>query len=128
MKEKAPLWLLGSILFLGLVGGLVRMPNAYAGDDPVTALSMSVDAGAAEVCSSRLTLNHYAVQPTVAAYVAATPVNDGGVGLLDTTKHVKVGADKLYDVWTTSDRPYICCKPAVAGAASTCKILKYREF
>lgn len=128
MKKYASLWVWASIVFLGIIGS-VNVPNAFAGDDPVTQLSMSVDAGSAVACTSaRLTLGRHAVQPTVAAYVAASNTNDGGIGIVTSIAHVKVPADALYDVWTTNDRPYICCKPAADGSPSTCKVLKYREF
>ena len=126
MKKWTPFWLVGIVLFLGLVGSVVPAP-AYAGDDKVVTLSMSVDAGSAAICTSTaLSLRNYAVQPTVDTYINVSPTNDGGVGVVD-SDDVLVGAGKLYDIWPTSDRRYICCKPAADGAASKCKIKVHRE-
>lgn len=135
MKDKTWLWLLLVVPFLGLIGGLVPS-SAYAGDDPSFQLAMSVDGGFAVACSDKLTLGHKAVQPTVNAYVYTNPNNDGGVSVTATSA-VLVGASKMYDIWTTSDRPFICCKPAIEGVlnlgtdggyTSTCKGFTYREF
>lgn len=128
MKQYAWLWLIGTLLFLGLIGSVI--PNvAFADDDPEFQLAMSVDGGMAAICNTaKLSQGRHSVQPTVAAYVSASNTNDGGVGVVDSTKHVKVPADGLYDVWITKDKRYICCKPAANGAASTCKGFNYREF
>lgn len=126
---KKLLWCSGVFVFLCIVGVLPPTPNAFAGDDPEFQLAMSVDAGAAVICNgAQLSLGRHSVQSTVAAYIAASNTNDGGVGVVDSTKHVKIPADALYDVWITNDKRYICCKPAAAGAASTCKGFKYREL
>mgnify|MGYP001567341292 CR=1 FL=1 len=129
MKASAWLWLLGAVLFLGTVGGLVQPGEAFAGDDKVVTLNMSVDAGAAATCTAvqMSAGKNYAVQPTVDTYVNVSPTNDGGVGVVD-SEDTLVGANKLYDIWPTTDKRYICCKPAAAGAASKCKIKLYREL
>lgn len=128
MKKYTWLWLIGAVSFLAVIGSVIPTP-AFAGDDPVAQLSMSVDAGSAVVCNTvELAVKRYAVQPSVAAYVSASNTNDGGIGVVDANKHAKIAADALYDIWITKDKRYICCKPAVDGAPSTCKILLYREF
>lgn len=127
MKQFA--WLVGVVLFLGLVVFSVKPDTAYAGDDKVVTLNMSVDAGAAVICTSvQLSVGkNYAVQPTVDTYVNVSPTNDGGVGVVDSDDTL-VGSGKLYDIWPTNDKRYICCKPAANGAASKCKIKLHREF
>ena len=128
MKEKAPLWLVLCLLFLGVVGGVMRIPSAYAGDDKIVTLNMSLDAGSAVICTSTtMSLKRLTVQPTVDTYVNVSPTNDGGLGVVDSDDTL-VGANKMYDIWPTNDRRYICCKPAADGAASKCKIKVYREF
>lgn len=127
MKQYAWLWLVGACAFLGLIGGVIPS-NAFAGDDKVVTLNMSVDAGSAVICTStQLSVKRYAVQPTVDTYINVSPTNDGGVGVVD-SDDVLVGANKLYDIWPTNDKRYICCKPAANGAASKCKIKLYREY
>jgi hypothetical protein len=130
MKKYAWVWFVGTVLFLSVVssvGSIAVVPNAYAGDDKVVTLNMSVDAGSEAVCTSApLALKQYAVQPTVDTYVNVSPTGDGGVGVVDSDA-VLVGANKLYDIWPTSDRKYICCKPAANGAASKCKIKLPRQ-
>lgn len=128
MKKFAWLWVVGVIGFLGIVGS-VTPDAAYAGDDKVATLNMSLDAGSAVICTSvQLSAGQqYAVQPTVDTYVNVSPTNDGGVGVVDSDDTL-VGANKLYDIWPTNDRRYICCKPAANGAASKCNIKKYRQY
>ncbi len=127
-KASAWLWLLCSIIFLAAVSGVMPTSNAYAGDDKVVTLNMSVDAGSAAICTSvPLSVKQYAVQPTVDSYVNVSPTGDGGVGIVDSDDTL-IGANKLYDIWPTSDRRFICCKPAADGAASKCKIKLYRQY
>lgn len=128
-KEKVPVGL------LVLIGGLIIIgaSAAFAGDDPVFNLPMSLDAGSNIVCSQKLLANkHYSVQPTVNSYVAVSTVNDGGTQSADggtgaSARNVEVESKKLYDVWTTTEQIYICCKPAADGAESNCKGFLYRE-
>lgn len=123
MKERIAF---GSLIFASLIALTLATP-VMAGDDIVTNLTMSADAGAAVACTALLKLNtHYSAQPTVDTYIGTSPTNDGGAGLI-TSSNVLVGTNKLYDIWTTYDKPYICCKPAANGAASNCKIFQYRE-
>jgi hypothetical protein len=116
------------VALLGLVA--IGSKTAFGDDLPVASLSMSVDAGADMICTGQLAANvHYAVQPTVNANIGAFAIGDGGVlsdgGIQVTTANMLVGSGKLYDIWTTTDRRYICCKPAANGAPALCNVFKF---
>ena len=119
-----------ALILIGL--SLVVVGISHAGDDRAFVLRMSIDAGMDSICSVQLLPErHYAIQPTVNAYVAASPQGDGGT-LWDGGSHVnsesvEVGAKKLYDIWTTADKRFICCKPSAVGAESACKGYLYRQ-
>ena len=115
------------VLAAFLVGALLFALPARAGDDARQQLVLPADGGVVAVCSTLLRpKTNYAVQPGADSYVAVSKTGDGGIGLV-TTSNVLVGANKLYDVATTSDQQYICCKRAAASAtAANCNILEYR--
>ena len=103
--------------------GILSIPSAQAGDDPVTQLGLSADAGANSECTAALRPNtHYAVQPTVNVYVRVSTASGSEAA---TSANVRVDANKLYDVYTTTTQTKICCKPVAAGAASTCNVFRY---
>lgn len=91
---------------------------ALAGDDPVAQVSYTDTAG----CSSALKpKTKYAVQPTTDAYVRVTKDTTNATA---TSNSVKIAADKLYDVATTSEQVYICCLQV--SASGSCKIFQNR--
>ena len=93
--------------------------TALAGDDPVAQVSYTGTAG----CSSALKpKSKYAVQPTTDAYVRVTSDTTNATA---TSNSVKIAADKLYDVATTSTQVYICC--VQVSASGSCKIFLNRS-
>lgn len=75
---------------------------ALAGDEPIATVAYTGTAA----CSAQLRPNsRYAVQPTTDAYVLVTA--DAALATA-TSAAVKVGADKLYDAYTTRTKRYIC--------------------
>lgn len=121
MKQNLAVFAVAAALTLAILFA----PSAQAGDDPVTQLTLSADAGAGAECTAILQpKTHYAVQPTVNVYVR---VSSDGSSVTATSASVRVDSGKLYDVWTTATQRYICCKPVAAGAASACNVFKYRE-
>lgn len=102
---------------------------ARAGDDPVSQLTFSADAGAGNECSAALRpKTHYAVQTTVDVYVrVSAPIQSDG-GTLDpaTSANVKIAAGKLYDLWTTQTQTRICVKAVTAGASASLNIFQFR--
>lgn len=97
---------------------LAALP-ALAGDDPVAQVSYTGTAA----CSSALRpKTKYAVQPTTDAYVRVTSNTTNATA---TSNSVKIAADKLYDVATTSTQVYICCIRVTADG--TCKIFINRS-
>lgn len=93
--------------------------TALAGDDPVTQLAYT---GTAACTSALRPKTKYAVQPTTDAYVRVTSDTTNATA---TSNSVKIAADKLYDVATTSTQVYICCIRVTADG--TCKIFINRS-
>lgn len=121
MKQNLAVFLIAAVLTLTMLFA----PNAQAGDDPATQVTLSADAGAGAECTGALKpKTHYAVQPLVNAYVRVTSNTTAATA---TSTSVRIDANKLYDVWTTSTQVYICAKPVAAGAASSFNVFLYRE-
>lgn len=97
---------------------LLTSSLAYAGDDPVTQLAYT---GTAACTTALKPKTKYAVQPTTDAYVRVTSDTTNATA---TSNSVKVAADKLYDVATTSTQTYVCC--VQVSASGTCKIFLFR--
>lgn len=92
---------------------------ALAGDEPVTTVNYTGTAA----CTAILKPNtRYAVQPTTDAHVRVT--NDT-TNATATTSSVKVGTDKLYDVYTTRTKRYICA--IQASANGTLRVFEYQD-
>jgi hypothetical protein len=103
---------------LALLFAVLLPTFAFAGDDPVTQVAYTGTAG----CSAALKpKTKYAVQPTTDAYVRVTSDTTNATA---TSNSVKVAADKLYDVATTSTQTYVCC--VQVSASGTCKIFLFR--
>jgi hypothetical protein len=92
--------------------------SALAGDDPVAQVAYTGTAA----CSAALKpKSKYAVQPTTDAYVRVTSDTTNATA---TSNSVKIAADKLYDLNTTSTQVFICC--IQVSASGSCKIFLNR--
>ena len=111
------------VLTLAVTLGIFALP-ATAGDDAVSQITGSADAGVPAICSSVLRpKTRYAIQPNVDVYVRVSPA---ATGYDATSANVKVVAGTLYDTPTTSTQNYICVKPVTAAASNTVQIFQYR--
>lgn len=103
-----------------LILAVLAAPFALAGDEPRQQVAYTGTQG----CTTILRPNtRYSVQPTTDAYVRVT--NDTTNAPATSTVAVKITADKLYDVFTTTTKRYVCCIQVSAGG--TCKLFEYED-
>lgn len=98
---------------------LVLASLAFAGDEPVTQVAYTGTQG----CTAALqTKKRYAVQCTTDCYIRVTanttsqPANSNSV---------KMTSDKLYDVYTTRTKVYICAVQVSSGGSL--KVFLYED-
>lgn len=93
---------------------------ARAGDDPVAQVAYTGTQG----CTSALGASkRFAVQCTTDCYIRVT--SNSTTGPATSTTSVKLGADKLYDVYTTRTKTLICGIQVSAGG--TMKVFVYQD-
>lgn len=93
---------------------------AFAGDEPVTQVAYTGTQG----CTAALqTKTRYAVQCTTDCYVRVTKSTSGQAATAATS--VKLAQDKLYDVYTTNTKVYICALQVSSGG--NLKVFVYED-
>lgn len=109
MKRFAPLSILALVATLAL-----------AGDEPVSQTAYTGTQGCTAILRPKA---RYAVQCTTDCHIRVTASTSGQPAT--TAASVKIAADKLYDVYTTSTKRYICAIQASSGG--NLKVFLYED-
>lgn len=106
---------------LALILALVATA-AFAGDEDQQQVSYTGTAA----CSTALSPStRYAVQCTTDCYIKVSKATTGAGNLPTSTKSVLLTAGKLYDVYTTRTKVYICA--IQSSASGSAKIFTYQD-
>lgn len=101
------------------VVALLASTLAHAGDEPKTTVAYTGTAGCTAALDPK---TRFSVQCTTDCYVRVTKDTTNATA---TSNSVKVPADKLYDVWTTKSKVYICAVQVASGG--TLKVFTYQD-